>query len=126
MPFSLIENPYFLQLLTKLRPGLDVKDIPCRKTLSTTLLDKVYNDCISNDSKNIPEHSTLLLDGWKNSTAKNVAFLLHNAANGHTVFIDSITLKGNEHEDADTLYELVSVTISRINAHPNIVRQLFF
>lgn len=110
LPLRLIESDFFLQLLSTMRPGLNLKDVPSRKKLSNELLDEVYNDCISYDTKNIPEFSTLLLDGWKNKVAneKTVAFLLHNASNGNTVFVDSVTLKGDEHEDTETLYEMVS------------------
>lgn len=52
----------------------------------------------------------LLLDGWENKTKnekKNIAFMLHNTVRGTSIFVDSVTLGGDDHEDCETLYEKV-------------------
>lgn len=68
IPFNIIENFYFLNMLKKLRPGF-APHIPSRKKLSTTLLEKTYKNCIKYDVEQLPEHNALLLDGWKNSVS---------------------------------------------------------
>lgn len=109
IPFNIISNFFFRSMIFALRPGFK-KHLPCRQTLGSTLLDRQYQICIQRDSKNMPSQSVLLLDGWKNksSNEKNVAFMLHNPMEGRSFFINSYTLQGEDKEDAENLYRMVS------------------
>lgn len=109
IPFNIVEHFFFKKMILKLRPGFK-QYMPSRKKLASTLLDRHYKMCIERDCKNMPDRTVLLLDGWKNKTSneKNVAFMLHNPIEGKSFFIDSYTLRGDEKEDADNLYEMVS------------------
>jgi hypothetical protein len=44
--FSIVESNCFREFIEKLRPSY-VEKLPCQKTLSTTILDRTYEDCLA-------------------------------------------------------------------------------
>lgn len=64
IPFATIESPFFKALVNALCPSYN---LPCIKTLSGSLLDKVYAEVITANKAHSTQHGTLLIDGWKNS-----------------------------------------------------------
>lgn len=108
IPLSVVESSHFKAFVKGIRPSYN---IPTRKTLSSTLLDQTYEDCL-NTTKFGPK-SVLLIDGWKNESAntKNVAAMLHNATGG-VGFLDAWDISG-ESETGDKLSELVAMAITR-------------
>lgn len=74
--FSAVESDHFKRFVQKLRP---THKPPARKALSTTLIDKVYDNHIKLKTP-MDKESVLLIDGWKNSSAntKNVLRMIHN------------------------------------------------
>lgn len=103
IPFSVVESDHFKKFVKLLRPSYK---LPTRKTLSSTLLSKCYNNC-KNSIKNFDQESVMLVDGWKNSSSnsKNVVCLIHNV-DGDIAFLESFDLTG-EKETGDKLQEIV-------------------
>ena len=89
--FSAVESDHFKRFVQKLK--LSYKP-PARKTLSTTLLDKIHDNHIKPITP-IDKESVLLIDGWKNSSAntKNVVCMIHNIGDQQH-FLDSWDLTG--------------------------------
>lgn len=63
--FSVIESVHFKKFIQTIRPSYK---LPCRKTLSTVLLDKVHEEILVNNKNNASPYASLLIDGWKNSS----------------------------------------------------------
>lgn len=78
VPFSVVESDFFKHFSSALNPNYIP---PTRKTLSSSLLDKTYNEVIKRNSTKVNEKSVFLLDGWKNSSKneKYVVGIIHNA-----------------------------------------------
>ena len=76
IPFVIVESIYFRKLIQKLNPRYNV---PNRKTLSTSLLDKRFNEFQNSVVQIQTTNAVLLLDGWKNSAAntKNVVGMVY-------------------------------------------------
>ena len=69
LPFSKVESPYFLKMVTALTNFGKGVSIPVRQTLATTLTDSKYIE-IANMVANATidkEPSSLICDGWKNT-----------------------------------------------------------
>lgn len=103
IPFSVIESDHFKNFIKLIRPAYVP---PCRKTLSTTLLNKINNEMMETNQKFMSRESSLLIDGWKNSSnnTKNVVTMLQSVG-GRSVFLESFDFS-NERETAESL-ELV-------------------
>lgn len=87
IPFSTVESDHFKNFTRSLNPNYKP---PSRKTLSTSILNKVYEDILKKDSFKQDEKCVLVLDGWKNKSAneKYVVGILDNA-NGDRIFLNS-------------------------------------
>ncbi|XP_050306045.1 uncharacterized protein LOC126743119 [Anthonomus grandis grandis] len=87
IPFSVVESDHFKNFLKPLRPAYNP---PTRKTLSSTLLDKVHEHVLINNKNSLKKSATLLIDGWKNSSnnTNNVVTMLQTL-NGESVFLES-------------------------------------
>lgn len=78
IPFSIVESQYFIKFVKSLNPSFKP---PIRKTLSTTLLDKIHNKLEKECAEKLQgTESILLMDGWKNSAnnSKLVVSAIHN------------------------------------------------
>ena len=104
LAFSAVESDYFKRFVQKLRPSYKP---PSRKTSSTTLLDKVYDNHIKLKTP-MDKESVLLIDGWKNSSAntKNVVCMIHNIGD-QQYFLDSWDLTGVS-ENSENLTKVVN------------------
>jgi hypothetical protein len=83
---AVVENPLFREFIAGLDPSYK---IPCIKTLSTTLLDLVFNEL----HPQIPKETvkgTLLMDGWKNSNSnRKYVVAMVKPRGGKEVLIES-------------------------------------
>src|SRR5215813_14277847 len=93
IPFSNVENKYFIDMIAALRPGYKV---PSRKCLAEGLLDKVTQGLEETVLKNVSGKSvTLMQDGWSNIHNEPViANSIH--CNGKSVFISAIDCGSNK------------------------------
>ena len=64
-PLSLVENKYWIQFFTALRPAFK---LPTRKKMSTELLEKVYLETTTTVKEMVAASSSvaILADGWTN------------------------------------------------------------
>lgn len=87
IPFSVVDSDHFKSFIRAIRPSYVP---PCRQTLSTTLLDEVSEELLIKNKKNSPKATTLIIDGWKNSSnnTKNVVTMLQKAG-GQSTFLES-------------------------------------
>lgn len=108
IPFAVIESSHFKDLLKVLRPAYSA---PCRKTLSSTLLDSVSNEMIKMNCNIMPKSSTLLIDGWKNSSknSKNVVTMLQTT-DGKCCFLESFDFS-EARETGEALAEVCEKSI---------------
>lgn len=74
IPLSVVESDHFVNLIRVLNPSV-VGKIPGTNALSTSILDRIYNEC----NANVGPHSVMLIDGWKSSNVKTVTTMIHNA-----------------------------------------------
>ncbi|CAD6240967.1 GSCOCG00012602001-RA-CDS [Cotesia congregata] len=87
IPFSIVESVQFKEFVNSLNPKYKP---PCRKTLSSILLNKLHKK-ISNEHKdNDQSDGVIVIDGWKNSVSntKNVVCIIHTA-NEESFFLNS-------------------------------------
>lgn len=102
VPFNIVESHYFIKFVSTLNSSYKP---PTRKTLSTTLLDKVHDKLEKECAEKLRgTDSVLLMDGWKNSAnnTKLVVSTIHNA-NGDFAFLDCADFTSN----SETSEELV-------------------
>lgn len=107
IPFSVVESLYFKNFVSILNPNYK---LPTRKTLSTSILDKLHKKMIAARKESLKNtESVLLIDGWKNSSAntKNVVCVLHNASKKQQVFLESYDFSGLQ-ETATALKKVVN------------------
>jgi hypothetical protein len=109
IPFAVIESSHFKNFVNKLRPAY-AKRLPCRKSLSTTLLDKAYDKSITESKKCLNSESVIVIDGWKNtsSNSKTVVSMIHNS-NGHQAFLNAWDLFG----ESETGEKVSSVELAK-------------
>ena len=72
VPFKVVEDPYFLDLINELCRSSYRYKPPCRQTLASTCLDNIHEDIIAEKQtclKGTP--SVLMVDGWRNKSANN-------------------------------------------------------
>ena len=63
-PFSIVEHPEFLKLITMLRPGYQA---PSRHKISDGLLDDLYVSMQSDCKERLADQTvSMMLDGWSN------------------------------------------------------------
>lgn len=97
IPFSVIDSDHFISLCQALRPNYSP---PSRKTLSSYLLNKVYNNICSNVK--FSGESVLLISEQKIEAmdTKYIVCLRHSST-GKTIFLDSFNLldTGNSSEE---------------------------
>nr|XP_022909870.1 uncharacterized protein LOC111420999 isoform X1 [Onthophagus taurus] len=110
IPFNVIESKYFDNLIKKLRPAY-AKRKPGRKTLSSTLLDSVYNNLITETKFGIDQETVVLIDGWKNtsSNSKIITCTLQTVG-GQRAFLNAWDLTG-EAETAQKLVHIINEAI---------------
>ena len=79
IPFHVVESEYFLNFISSLNSNYKP---PTRKTLSGTILDKIYEKVVRKTSSPETDKSVLLMDELKNSSKneKYVVSTIHNAA----------------------------------------------
>lgn len=84
-----MDSKYFKEFISELRPSYK---LPCRQTLSTTILNTVHTQITENDKRSIgqAQETVLLIDGWKNSSnnSKQVVTMLQTTDN-KLCFLDS-------------------------------------
>ena len=98
IPFLAAENEHMKQYISMLRGGS--YQIPSRKQLSTTLLDKVYTECKEILATNLKgKEVTLIQDGWSNvHNQPIIASCLHDGTKSY--FVRSVDT-GSEKKTAD-------------------------
>lgn len=107
IPFTVVESIHFKNFVSILNPTYK---LPTRKTLSTSILDKLHTKMIANRKESLKStESVLLIDGWKNASAntKNVVCVLHNASKKQQVFLESYDFSGLK-ETATALEKVVN------------------
>lgn len=111
IPFAVVDSDHFKNFVKALRPAY-TPQLPGRKALSTTLLDKEYQRCIDLSADLINAESVLLIDGWKNtsSNTKTVVSMLHNAK-GSQAFLNAWDVTG-ESETGEKLAEIVNESVT--------------
>jgi hypothetical protein len=62
LAFSFVENKEFREFIKYLRPAYK---IPCRQTLSNTILNKTHDKMMIEQKYSSPVQATLMIDGWK-------------------------------------------------------------
>lgn len=92
LPLHITDSVHFKKFCATMRP---VYKVPCRQTVSSTLLNRVHASFASNDKRNVGAESVLLIDGWKNKSknTKNVATILQTA-DGTLSFLNSHDITG--------------------------------
>ena len=75
LPFSLVESTLFKHFVNLLNPNYKS---PTRKTLSETLLDKIFQKLQIKQHKEDVRIGTVMLDGWKNSSNNTKQVKIHN------------------------------------------------
>lgn len=112
IPFSIIDSSFFKEMVRELRPAYSP---PCSKTLSTSILDKIYENVLTEDGRKLSAESVMLIDGWKNSAnnTKQVVTIIHSS-DGDNAFIDAVDLTGVP-ETGEELHEICnnSITIAK-------------
>lgn len=103
--FNVIQSQYFKNFMKLLLPTYKP---PTRKKLPTKLLDKVYQNLLSERVSSFGSDGVLVIDGWKNSSAntKNVVCTIHTE-NSKCIFLKSWDLTGLK-ETGDQLKEIVN------------------
>ena len=111
IPFATIESIYFKNFFKKLLPAYVTK-LPGWKSLSTHMLDKVYEKCIETGRDNVKLESMLVIDGWKNSSnnSKTVVCMLHTS-NNFQAFFNAWDLS----EESETGEKLAGIIYETIN-----------
>lgn len=109
IPFAAVDSDYFKDFVKSLRPAYVP---PCRQTLATKMLNEVSEEVINANCDTLPKHSTLLIDGWKNSSnnTKNVVTMLQTA-NGKSCFLESFDFSGSS-ETGEALAEVCEQSLS--------------
>ncbi|XP_044583968.1 uncharacterized protein LOC123264636 [Cotesia glomerata] len=117
--FSIVESIPFKEFVKSLNPNYH---LPCRKTLSNTLLNKLHSKISSEHTKINQSEGVIVIDGWKNSVAntKNVVCIIHTA-NEPSFFLNSwdFTLLS---EDTQQLTKVIeeAVEIAKTNYNKTI------
>lgn len=100
LSFNLIESEFFKKFVNLLDPAYK---IPCRQTLSTTILNKVHEKISSAlKPKGTEMQGTLMIDGWRNSVAKkNTVTARVKPAFAEEIFLKSydFSAKSENHEN---------------------------
>lgn len=93
--FRCIENPEVRKAIQLLRPGYTP---PARKTISTTLLDEIYEEekakCFSSLSG---QSVNMSIDGWSNVHNEPVVCATITTEDGHAFLYETIDTTGNPH-----------------------------
>lgn len=89
LPFRIVESKLFKEFIQTIRPSY-ANMIPSRTKLSSTLLNKTYNDCINEVQGLLGDESVVICDGWKNSSnnTKTVVTMLHTT-DGAKAFLNA-------------------------------------
>ncbi|GET56204.1 ribonuclease H-like domain-containing protein [Rhizophagus irregularis DAOM 181602=DAOM 197198] len=106
IPFSIIENPFFIEFLHEMRPGYEP---PTSELLSGRLLNQEtarINDKIKEIIKN-SENLTLALDGWTNPNEHDLAKITISGCNQITSFFKRSHIVGKLLTDATTTLQIV-------------------
>lgn len=112
IPFKVVQNKYFLDLIQTLSQIKIVYKPPCRRTLATTVILSVYNDVIEHKKKILRgTYSVLLLDGWKNKS-NNKKYLVFTLRNIHVtqIFLSFCNIS-TESEDGENVSEHINDAI---------------
>lgn len=120
LPLRIVESQHFRNFIKQIRPGFYEK-IPNRKTLSTTLLDQAYDKVITKSIRTIRNDSTILIDGWKNSSnnTKTIVCMLHNADGGQA-FLNAWDVSSESETAeklADIIYEAIDISKNLYNTN---------
>ncbi|KAI5634309.1 zinc finger BED domain-containing protein RICESLEEPER 2-like [Phthorimaea operculella] len=93
-PLSIVEHPLWLSFFGQLQP---LYNLPTRKTLSTTLLDKTYNEMQRELKSEIlaQTYLHLQLDGWSNCRNEGIINVI--ISKPEPVFVKSIATEENRH-----------------------------
>lgn len=109
--FRACDSKYFKDFVSALRPSYQ---IPNRRRLAGSLLDKAHDKIEKSKSKTIAKmdkQATLLIDGWENSAANkhNVVVMLATA-NDEKVMLESFDTSA-ERDTAKNLVEIVKKSV---------------
>ena len=116
IPFLAAENEHMKQYISMLRGGS--YQIPSRKQLSTTLLDKVYTECKEILATNLKgKEVTLIQDGWSNvHNQPIIASCLHDGTKSY--FVRSVDT-GSEKKTADYCTKIAEEEIKFVEEEYN-------
>lgn len=111
-PLSLTDNPFWQQFFKQLRPSYK---LPSRHELSTTLLDKEYEEVSQfvNEEIRKADFVTVITDGWSN--VRNEGIVSYIVTTPTPIFYKSIETMENRHTALYISEELVKV-INEIGA----------
>lgn len=118
LSFSLVDSEVFKIFVGLLDPSYK---IPCRQTLSTTILKKVHakvKSCLNPSKGSV--NGTLIIDGWKNSSSnsKTVTTIVKLSTN-EEIFLKSYDFSALS-EDHQNLLEVVEDSITLANDRYNV------
>lgn len=93
LAFSHVENPAFVNFVSKLRPACKV---PSRKVVGNSLLEKVFMDINRKQEKELHGKTvTIIQDGWKSRTSEPV--ISHSLTTGtKSYFLSAVSAEDNE------------------------------
>lgn len=111
IPFSVSNSDHFKNFIKIIRPSYAP---PCRQTLATTLLDRVSKEIDNMNERHLSKHSkhtTLIIDGWKNSSnnTKNIVTMLQ-VVGGPSTFLASTDLSDSQ-ETGEALAEILDQSV---------------
>ena len=123
LPWHMVENPEFQQYCKMLRPNYQV---PTRKTLSTTALDRVLAkvECHNEEFRTQSRMLTLMSDGKTNVIRRNLSNYVLVEPNGESI-LDDLNTETPAKTGSKIMIELLSVG-SRLKSDSECEFNVFF
>lgn len=105
-PLSMVEHPLWIDFFKELAPSFK---LPTRKAVSTTQLDKLYNDMKKEviEDLNSVAYLHLQLDGWSNRRNEGIINFLISKPEPY--FVESLNTEDNRHTGEYISEEIVKV-----------------
>ena len=94
-PFSIVEHPEFLKLITMLRPGYHA---PSRHKISDGLLDDSYVSMQSDCKERLADQTvSMMLDGWSNIHNEPIICVSVTTPEGESYLTETVDTSGHAH-----------------------------
>ncbi|EEZ99876.1 hypothetical protein TcasGA2_TC002658 [Tribolium castaneum] len=109
IPFHVVDSIHFKDFLRVLRPAYQP---PCRKTVSGTILNSLYDEINEDDQNSIGKFSVMMIDGWKNSAnnTKQVVTILKSTRSDKCIFLEAYDVTTTP-ETGEKLSELCNLSV---------------